>query len=122
MLPHPIPLLGNLGISLHSLKSETLPYSQKTGLQERGNPGWRAEEQEHKDTDLENRHAHTDHRARMVTQTHRPSPVPEAWEDELGIRVIFPQALALFYLATEGVETLHAPCQQTARKRWGRVE
>lgn len=112
LVTHPIPLLCKMGVCLHPLKSDILPYSQKTGPQERGNPGWRVEEQERKDTQTWKTDTHTHTRTTVhtqLTQTHRPSPVPEAWEDRFRIRVVFLQALALFYLAIEGVEMLCVP-------------
>lgn len=48
-IPHPTPVqAGHLPISLEIGNPALFPEDR--GPQERGNPGWRAEEQEHKDT------------------------------------------------------------------------
>lgn len=67
--PHPTPLLCNLGISLHPLKSEALPYSQKTEAHRReATPGRELRRSTRTHTDLGNscthkgQHAHTLHR------------------------------------------------------------
>lgn len=48
--------------------------------------------------------------------------MPEAWEDRLGIRVIFLHALALFYLATEGAEMLHTPLPVDGKRALGQSD
>ena len=73
--------------------------------------GWRVEEQERKDTQTWKTDTHTDHRPHTVHR-HTGPPQCQVWEDGSRIRVVFLQALALFYLATEGVETLCVPCSR----------
>lgn len=120
LLPHPTSLLCNLGICLHPLELQSLPYSQKTGAEERGSPGWRAEQQEPTDTHSSGKQTRTQRQTRMhITQTHRPSPGPKAWEDRFGSGISSFMPCPFSNLATEGVEMLYGPSPADSKRALG---
>lgn len=108
--PHPTPVqTGHLSPSLEIRHPALIPRRQRpTGKRQPRVESRGAGAQGH--IDLENRHTHGPP-CTQYTGT-QASPVPEVWEDGFRIRVVFLQALALFYLATEGVETLCVPCSR----------
>lgn len=97
-------------------------FPEDRGPQERGNPGWRAEEN-HKDTHRPgNRYTHK----KADRHTHytdiQALPSAKTWEDRFEIRVTLLHALTLFYLATEGVEMLCAPLPADSKRAWGQSD
>lgn len=116
--PHATPVQRRHLSSSLEIRNPAL-FPEDRGPQERGNPRWRAEE-EHKDTHRPGKQIHTQRpTCTRITQTHRPSPGPETWEDRFVIRVILLHALTLFYLATEWVEMLCAPLPADSKSAQG---
>ena len=107
--PQPTPVQnGHLSPSLEIRHPALFPEDRPTAEATQGGESRSRSARTHRP----GKHTHTRTRTTVhtqLTQTHRPSPVPEAWEDRFRIRVVFLQALALFYLATEGVKMLCIP-------------
>lgn len=123
--PHPIPLLCNLGISLHPFKLETLPYSQKTEAHRRKAAQWRAKEQEHKDTTKPwktNRHTHKDQHA-CTLHRHKGHPqCQRLGRTGLGSEPSSSMPWPFSNLAKEGVEMLCAHLPADSKRALGQSD
>lgn len=117
--PHPTPVQpGHLSPSLGTGNPALFPEDR--GPQERGSPGWGAGEQVHKDTHSPGKQTRTRRPTCMhMTQTHRSSPVPGAWEDRFGSGSSSFMPWPFSNLATEGVEMLCAPLPADNKRALG---